>query len=180
MLLLQRVGSREGKRARGIPLLFAAPRWLERPRYLDQSNHVPGSAFYHYFTCFPFTPPSLDDGLRNSPSSPCIRVVAKKVLGTPASLRTTLLRPRPPLCYTVLFSCTIRRRYPAVAISLIPMYVQHSRPYYTYLPSNFTQYFAYLLETHLYFANWYRCGHKSLDCLLRIWPGPYSNGPNSF
>lgn len=33
----------------------------ERRRYLDQSNHAAGSAFYHYFTCFPFTSPSLDD-----------------------------------------------------------------------------------------------------------------------
>jgi hypothetical protein len=42
--------------------LFSSPGCdSERRRYLDQSNHAAGSAFYHYFTCFPFTSPSLDD-----------------------------------------------------------------------------------------------------------------------
>ena len=53
----------------------------ERRRYLDQSNHAASSAFYHYFTCFPFTSPSLDDILwaisrckkvtRAQPRTPC-------------------------------------------------------------------------------------------------------------
>lgn len=53
----------------------------ERRRYLDQSNHAAGSAFYHYFTCFPFTSPSLDDipraisrdkkGTRSQKRTPC-------------------------------------------------------------------------------------------------------------
>ena len=52
--------SERGRRGEDNPL-FRATAQLERPRYLDQSNHAASSAFYHYFTCFPFTSPSLDD-----------------------------------------------------------------------------------------------------------------------
>lgn len=51
----------EGERERGQSPLLPRVVNSERRRYLDQSNHAAGSAFYHYFTCFPFTSPSLDD-----------------------------------------------------------------------------------------------------------------------
>jgi len=56
----EREGERESRRERTTPSSSSGCD-SERRRYLDQSNHAAGSAFYHYFTCFPFTSPSLDD-----------------------------------------------------------------------------------------------------------------------
>lgn len=57
----ERMEEGEGERERGQSPLLPRVVNSERRRYLDQSNHAAGSAFYHYFTCFPFTSPSLDD-----------------------------------------------------------------------------------------------------------------------
>jgi len=81
----------------------------ERRRYLDQSNHAAGSAFYHYFTCFPFTSPSLDDIPRAisrdkkdaQKRTPCFLPVAAGSSGT-LPVPTLIQQTPPPLGGTPL------------------------------------------------------------------------------
>lgn len=101
----EKVGEGEGERERGQPPLLPRVVNSERRRYLDQSNHAAGSAFYHYFTCFPFTSPSLDDipraisrdkkrkGTRSQKRTPCF-LPASGVLRYPLGTSTLVQQTR--------------------------------------------------------------------------------------
>lgn len=101
----ERMEEGEGERERGQSPLLPRVVNSERRRYLDQSNHAAGSAFYHYFTCFPFTSPSLDDipraiswdkkkGTRSQKRTPCF-LPASGVLRYPPGTSTLVQQPPP-------------------------------------------------------------------------------------
>jgi len=104
----ERKGERESRRERSRTTPSSSSGCdSERRRYLDQSNHAAGSAFYHYFTCFPFTSPSLDDIPRAisrdkkaaQKRTPCFLPVAA---GSSGALPVPTLIQPPPLGGTPL------------------------------------------------------------------------------